>query len=69
MIFDISIEEAAEMSKLTLGYSYAFQALGYSYWEHKPVKDMQDKAQQMKGELFLRYNREVLDPLFAPYLR
>ena len=36
---------------------------------HKPVKDMQDKAQQMKGELFLRYNREVLDPLFAPYLR
>ena len=41
MIFDISIEEAAEMSKLTLGYSYAFQALGYSYWEHKPVKDME----------------------------
>ena len=36
---------------------------------HKPVKDIQGEARQMKGDLFLRYNREVLDPLFAPYLR
>ena len=36
---------------------------------HKPAKEIQGTERQMKGELFLRYNRGVLDPLFAPYLR
>ncbi len=45
-VFDISPEESANMSKLTLGYSYAFQALGYAYWEHKPVTDMDAVLQE-----------------------
>ena len=35
---------------------------------HKPAKDSRGEKQPMKGELFLRYNRDVLDPLFAPYI-
>lgn len=33
-VFDIGDKEAADMSRLTQGYSYAFQALGYTYWEN-----------------------------------
>lgn len=31
---------AATMSRLTKGYSFAFQALGYTYWNHMPVSDL-----------------------------
>ena len=34
-IFDLTDEEADEMTKLTKGYPFAFQVLGYLYWEHK----------------------------------
>lgn len=34
-IFDISDPDAAEMAKLTKGYPFAFQLLGYIRWEHK----------------------------------
>lgn len=39
-IFDIPVLQAASMAKLTKGYCFAFQALGYSYWEQMPVKDI-----------------------------
>lgn len=45
-VFDLSQEDSVKMSQLTSGYSYAFQALGYSYWEHSPVKDMEAVIQQ-----------------------
>lgn len=45
-VFDLPNEKSAEMSQLTLGYSYAFQALGYAYWEHRPVDDMDVVLQQ-----------------------
>jgi len=33
-VFNISDEEAVEMAKLTKGYSFAFQALGYMRWKY-----------------------------------
>lgn len=45
-VFDLSPEDSVKMSQLTSGYSYAFQALGYSYWEHRPVKDMETVIHQ-----------------------
>ena len=32
-VFDISQSEAVEMAKLTKGYPFAFQILGYLKWE------------------------------------
>lgn len=39
-IFDLSEEESVKMAKLTRGYSYAFQALGYVYWNSRPVQSL-----------------------------
>lgn len=36
-VFDISDEESRRMAKLTMGYSFAFQVLGYVYWNSRPV--------------------------------
>ena len=33
-VFDISEEEAERMARLTKGYSFAFQVLGYLYWKN-----------------------------------
>ena len=33
-IFDLSRDRALEMADLTRGYPFAFQALGYSFWNH-----------------------------------
>lgn len=38
--FDLEAAEAAAMSKLTKGYAFAFQALGYIYWDQMPVKEL-----------------------------
>lgn len=34
-VFDIAPKEAAQMAKLTKGYPFAFQILGYLRWEHR----------------------------------
>lgn len=36
----VATETANDMAKMTKGYSFAFQALGYVYWEHRPVDDI-----------------------------
>lgn len=36
-IFKISLNDAIQMAKLTKGYSFAYQSLGYIYWNHQPV--------------------------------
>lgn len=41
-IFDLPILSAAAMAKLTRGYSFAFQALGYTFWENMPVNNLND---------------------------
>jgi ABC-type enterochelin transport system ATPase subunit len=41
-VLQISDEDSRYMAKLTRGYSFAFQALGYIYWNHKPVKNIDD---------------------------
>ncbi len=40
-VFDISQDKAEEMAKLTKGYSYAFQVLGYLVWQNRD-KELQD---------------------------
>lgn len=37
-IFQLDIEAAGEMANLTKGYPFAFQVLGYLYWEYKDRK-------------------------------
>lgn len=39
---DVTEERSRELAKLTLGYSFAFQALGYIYWNAMPVLDIED---------------------------
>lgn len=36
---EISNQTANAMAKMTKGYAFAFQALGYVYWDNKPVDD------------------------------
>lgn len=38
----VNPKESREMSKLTRGYSFAFQALGYVYWNAMPVNHLDD---------------------------
>lgn len=39
---DVSEERGRELAKLTRGYSFAFQALGYIYWNAMPVSQIED---------------------------
>lgn len=41
-IFQLNIETAGEMAALTKGYPFAFQLLGYLYWENKDKKTLED---------------------------
>lgn len=41
-IFQLDIEAASEMAGLTKGYPFAFQVLGYLYWENKDKKTLKD---------------------------
>ena len=41
-IFNISTEDAEKMTLLTKGYPFAFQVLGYLYWEYRNDKSIDD---------------------------
>lgn len=41
-IFQLDIEAAGEMARLTKGYPFAFQVLGYLYWEYRDKKTLED---------------------------
>jgi len=41
-IFCLKVEEAEQMATLTKGYSFAFQVLGYLYWNHRDTKTIED---------------------------
>lgn len=41
-IFKLDIERAEEMTRLTRGYPFAFQVLGYLYWESRDVKPIEE---------------------------
>ena len=41
-IFDIDTETAGKMTGLTKGYPFAFQVLGYLYWENRDCKNIED---------------------------
>ena len=39
-IFNIDTESASKMTSLTKGYPFAFQVLGYLYWENRSTKNI-----------------------------
>lgn len=39
---DVDTVRSEELSRLTCGYSFAFQALGYIYWNAMPVQDLDE---------------------------
>lgn len=41
-IFQLEIEAADRMAGLTKGYPFAFQVLGYLYWENREKKSLED---------------------------
>lgn len=41
-IFEISREQSEHMANLTKGYPFAFQVLGYLYWENRKDKTVED---------------------------
>ncbi len=41
-IFELDMEKAGEMAKLTKGYPFAFQVLGYLCWENKGKKSLEE---------------------------
>lgn len=41
-IFGIDMEAAGQMAALTKGYPFAFQVLGYLYWENRETKSVND---------------------------
>lgn len=41
-IFDLDMEAAGEMTGLTKGYPFAFQVLGYLYWENMMAKTLEE---------------------------
>lgn len=40
-IFSLDLETAGELTALTKGYPFAFQVLGYLYWEHRDTKTLE----------------------------
>lgn len=51
-IFGISQEEADHMTNLTKGYPFAFQVLGYLYWENRtrPIEEIMPEYDQYLAE-------------------
>ena len=41
-IFKIEITQAEKMTELTKGYPFAFQVLGYLYWEYRADKKLEE---------------------------
>jgi len=41
-IFNLSMEQAVNMAKLTSGYPFAFQVLGHLYWENRDIKTIEE---------------------------
>lgn len=41
-IFELDTEEAEKMTELTKGYPFAFQVLGYLYWEYRTSKSLEE---------------------------
>ena len=41
-IFNIDTESASKMTSLTKGYPFAFQVLGYLYWENRSTKNIDE---------------------------
>lgn len=41
-IFDLDVSMAEKMTVLTKGYPFAFQVLGYLYWENRETKNLDD---------------------------
>ena len=50
-ILKISAQESLELAALTKGYSFAFQVLGYIYWDAMPVSSVSDILPEYDAKL------------------
>lgn len=50
-IFEIEEETARKLANITMGYAFAFQALGMLYWEYRDEKTMQGILKELDGLL------------------
>lgn len=46
-IFSLDIDAAGELASLTKGYPFAFQVLGYLYWENRDKKTLEQICRNM----------------------
>lgn len=56
-IFQISREEAVRLARLTCGYPFAFQALGYAKWNHP---DSEEKTMEIYRQLLEEFIYEKI---------
>ena len=62
-IFELDMEAAGIMAGLTKGYPFAFQVLGYLYWENretKTIKEILPEYDQYLEEYRLK-NKGIID--------
>lgn len=62
-LLSVEIEEALEMSKITMGYAYAFQELGVLYFRKKKSDTLQDLMPSLKAELFAYSYEKIWEEL------
>lgn len=53
-IFDIDEKMAGELSAMTKGYAFAFQALGACYWDNRNLKRAIDKFEEILDDFVYR---------------
>lgn len=60
-IFSLDIDAAGELASLTKGYPFAFQVLGYLYWENRDKKTLEqilpEYDQYLDEYVYSKYGR------------
>ena len=62
-LLHIDIEEARKMSRMTMGYAYAFQELGVLYFKKQPSQTLDDLVPDFKTELFAYSYEKIWEEL------
>jgi hypothetical protein len=62
-LLNIELAEAKAMSKITMGYAYAFQELGVLYFKKQPSQTLDDLIPDFKTELFAYSYEKIWEEL------
>ena len=62
-IFQISMDEACVLARITKGYAFAFQALGMLYWDNRESKDIEEILRDLDDLLDEFVYRKIWDGL------